>query len=174
MLSREDHAAVQRETREKVLLRGACLLEKVIRAWPRGREMQQWAWRDGTGCSAPVWARPYMCTAHSATASPEVSTFWEIRRRPAPSEGCRRSTPSGRSRGSSARSGRSQQVIDSAEPNSKTILLRMSQYSIDAYSLISVYILISAYSVISVYILLNFSSFLLIISQFIIILLHVD
>jgi hypothetical protein len=65
-------------------------------------------------------------------------------------------------------------VVDSAEPNSKKILLRMSQYFVDANSLISVYILISAYSLISVYILLNYSSFLLIISQFIIILLHIN
>ncbi len=55
-----------------------------------------------------------------------------------PSGGCWRSTPSGRSRGSSVRSGRSQQVVDSDEPKSKKILLRMSQYFVDAYSLICV------------------------------------
>jgi hypothetical protein len=54
--------------------------------------------------------------SHLATGSEEESSFCEIRRRSAPSGGRRRLTPSRRSRRSSARSGRSQQVVDSAQP----------------------------------------------------------
>jgi hypothetical protein len=55
-------------------------------------------------------------------------------------------------------------------PARKKMLLRMRQYSVVVYSLISAHNLISAYSLISAYILLNYFSILLIISQFIIIL----
>jgi hypothetical protein len=51
-----------------------------------------------------------------ALRSEGESTFCEIRRRSAPSGRYRRFTPSTRSRRSSARTGRSQQVVDSAEP----------------------------------------------------------